>query len=190
MFSVKFNLESEADVERLSKTGYEIILLDTCFIVNFITDLDRVLKPDAIKTSRKLPCICDFTKRELRHLILREKKGFNPWRRLQQYLKNGSIIILLRTGIVRSGQIAREPLDEIVERLGRGCIKPFVKAYGGWRARSNMKDLALYLSAVKLAIHGVKVAVATTDRRLRLALELANIPTYRSPWPPHPPERW
>jgi len=168
-------LDSESDLQGLSRSGYEIALMDTCFIVRYMGLMPALTCHDTIKRSRILPAICDFVKRELQ-MLNKPEIGFAPWRKLNKTLKDGSLIIYLKT------DFGRGYLLKVLEMLESGYIDVFKRAYAGSRGRSNKRDQYLFVAAAYLNQVGVKASVATVDGTLLKSLMASGIKAHSKPW--------
>lgn len=168
-------LDSETDLERFSRSGYELALMDTCFIVKYIDLMPALTDLNSIKRSRILPAICDFVKRELQ-MLSESRIGFAPWRRLNKTLKDDSLIIYLKTDFGRGYFL------KVLRMLEGGYVEAFKRAYAGNRGRSNKRDQYLYVAAAYLNQVGVDTSVATTDGTLIKSLKASGIKAYSRPW--------
>ena len=168
-------LDSETDLEGLSRSGYELALMDTCFIIRYMNLMPALACPDTIKRSRILPAICDFVRREL-EMLSESRVGFAPWRRLNKTLKHDSLIIYLKTDFGRGYFL------KVLRMLESGYVEAFKKSYAGSRGRSNKRDQYLYVAAAYLNQVGVDTSVATTDGTLIKSLRASGIKAYSRPW--------
>lgn len=195
---MSFKLGDPLDLERMAKTGYRYILMDTCFVVKEIDSLARLCDPSFIKSSGRVPSLCDFTLREFRSLsgsggkeaaimnkIVRERSfGMGHiWRKYQRMIDSGGVVITIDTGVS-----SRAETNRLIHELDRGYRRLILSRYSGHRSRGNPYDLALAAVAILLASSGVKSGVATTDRRLlELARELGgecglDMEVWSRPW--------
>lgn len=180
---VSFSLSDSRDLERMAKTGYRYILVDTCFIVEEIDSLPRLCEPSFIRVSGKVPSLCDFTYKEFRsvsgssageitimHKILRgcslARRSYTlgmgeVWKKYHRIISSGGVVVRLITGAT-----CREDINRLVDMLDKGYRRVILRHYSGCKSRSNPYDLALAAIAVLLVSSGVKSGVATKDRRL------------------------
>jgi len=168
-------LDSGSDLEGLCRSGYELALMDTCFVIEFIDFMPILADSKFIRRSRVLPAICDFIRLELQR-IDDASVGFSPWRRLNKLLMDDSLVIYLKTGF-GGGYFMY-----ILNILEAGYLEAFKRAYAGKRGRSNKRDQYLYVAAAYLNQVGVNASVATIDRALLRSLKLSGIRAHPRPW--------
>jgi len=170
-------LDSESDLEGLSRSGYELVLMDSCFVIDFIEYMFALTDYRFIKRSQTLPVICDFIKRELQR-VNAVKVGFAPWRRLNKLLKNdSSLLIYLKTDFGKG-----EGFTHVLKMLEGDYLDVFKRIYAGNKRKSNKRDQYLYVAAAYLNQFGVNTSVATIDKALLEVLRFSRITAYPRPW--------
>lgn len=166
-------LESPTDVSRIFRSGYTLILLDSCFIVEYVEVIGRLASDEVVKSSSRISAACGFTKHEVKSLDPR-RTGVNAWRTLKK--AESLNLCILKTGFIDRGEPTKK-LHSFTE-----YVKQFKKSYAGWKSSSNIEDLALYVTTLYLRDRDVEVEVATLDRIFRKALEDAGISVHTRPW--------
>jgi hypothetical protein len=165
-------LESSLGLSKIRSYGYILVLMDSCFIVEYADIIGLLASEGHVRRLGRIPTVCDFTRHEVRSISV--KAGRNPWRALKKAEKLN--LCILRTGFIDYG----EPTEKLLEF--KEYVKAFKKSYAGLPGRSNNEDLALYVTTLYLRDSDVKVEVATVDRALRKALEEANVTVHVKPW--------
>jgi len=165
-------IESPPSISKIYSSGYTLVLMDSCFIVEFSDFIEVLASENYVAATGRIPAVCDFTRYEVRSISPRT--GGKPWRTLKKAEEQNLCIV--RTGFIDYG----EPTEKLLEF--KEYIKAFKKSYAGFSGRSNKEDLALYVTALYLRGSDVRVEVATVDRALRKALEEADIIVHAKPW--------
>lgn len=197
-FRVKFNIFDGSDLEKMRRSNYRFILLDTCFIVDRINALPKLCSIETIKETAKIPAICDFVEAELKtiayvknnvqKLLLTnsprrsENNLRESWSRYLKFVESTSTII----GIV-TGALTKKELANLLNQLDRKVRKVLLKSYSGLKDKGNPVDLGLIAVAVILTSSGIPSGIATKDRRLESTVSLLerlgyDIEFWRRPW--------
>lgn len=165
-------VESPSDISRIRASGYALVLMDSCFIVEYSDLLEVLASGEHIRATGRIPAVCDFTRHEVEGVRL--KAGGRVWRALRRAERLN--LCMVRTGFIEHG----EPTEKLLEY--REYIKAFKRLYAGLPGRSNKEDLALYVTTLHLRDSEVKAEAATIDKALRRALEKAEITVHTRPW--------
>jgi hypothetical protein len=165
-------IESSSSISKIYSSGYTLVLMDSCFIVEYSDIIELLASENNVTATGRIPAVCDFTRYEVKSIGPRT--GGKPWKALKKAEKLN--LCILRTGFIEYG----EPTDKLLEF--REYVKAFKKSYAGLPGRSNNEDLALYVTTLYLRDSDVKVEVATVDRALRKALEEADVTVHVEPW--------
>ena len=165
-------LDSPSNISRIYSSGYVLVLMDSCFIVRYSDLMEALASEKYVKSSGRIPTVCDFTRYEVRSIS--PWTGGKPWKVLKKAEELN--LCTVRTGFIEYG----EPTEKL---LGfKEYIDTFKKSYAGVRGRSNKEDLALYVTVLYLRDGGVKVEVATVDKVLGGAFEEAGVIVHVEPW--------
>jgi len=167
-------IESPSSISKIYSSGYTLVLMDSCFIVEYSDLIELLASEMHVTATGRIPAVCDFTRYEVRSITPRT--GGRPWKALKEAEKLNLCIV--RTGFIEYG----EPTDKLLEF--KEYIKAFKKSYAGLPGRSNKEDLALYVTTLYLRDEDVRIEVATVDRALRKALEEAEVTVHAKPWNP------
>lgn len=81
MIILNKRLKSKVDLEGLSRSGYELLLMVSCLVIEYIRAISMLTNLEIIRTAQKLSIICDFIRRELQR-INELKVDIAPRRRL------------------------------------------------------------------------------------------------------------
>ena len=189
-YRITLNLLEESGLEPVERSGYRVILMDTCFLVKWMSRLPDLSSIEAVKSSKRIPAICDFIEEELRHLARpirspAERGAASPplrWAEFREAVASSKILIGLDTGAK-----SLRSLSQLIRSVDKPIRRVIFKQFSGLSARSNQVDIALISTAAILARRGVGAGIASIDQRLLDAVEVLageglDLTPVRRPW--------
>ena len=182
---VEYDVTSEAEVGKLMRVRYRVVLLDTCFIYDYLDRLSSMASLEAIKRTGNLPSVCDFIDAELKYLDGKRRRALIAVERNPH-----TCIAFLRTWF-RTEEDTKTALDMLPKPVRREAAK----AYSDEAGESKFEDLALLTTAYVLASTGVKSGIATMDAKRASAARRVgevgglDLEVYRRPWTSEEPFR-
>jgi len=84
-------IESSSSISKIYSSGYTLVLMDSCFIVEYSDIIELLASENNVTATGRIPAVCDFTRHEVRSISV--KAGRNPWRALRKALEEADVTV-------------------------------------------------------------------------------------------------
>lgn len=152
-------------IEELKKLSYELVLVDTCWVLTNFRDFLNACNKRTIKDTKRIPVLCDFIQREIHF------SGGREFKRLVDEIRdreNKECFILFLKTPFKTVRGSKGSLDAL-PKWAKHTILKIYRNNGGLEKESRHRDFALLTVGVLFSYAGISSNVLSLDNEIKKA---------------------